>query len=149
VLTGAATQLTGNELANTLYAGVLGARLNGGAGNDVLIGGSGADQFVFDTALDAANNVDRIAGYAAGDHLQLSAAVYTNLGPAGALAADHYYSGAGLSGSTSAAQGAGIYHDTATGSLYYDADGYGGAAALKFAVISGHPALAAGDILIG
>jgi Ca2+-binding RTX toxin-like protein len=139
VLTGAATALTGNELINTLYAGAIGATLNGGGGNDVLVAGAGADQFVFDTPLDGANNVDRIAGYQAADTIALDNDVFTALGAAGAFNPAQLYSGAGLTGSTGAAQGAGIYYDTSSGSLYYDADGSGGVAGVKFATLTGAP----------
>jgi Ca2+-binding RTX toxin-like protein len=149
-LTGtAAINATGNELANALVGNAAANILSGGLGNDVLRGGLGNDTFVFDTALNAATNVDTIADFTAGDHLQLSASIFTALGAAGALASDHFFSGAGLTGSTSAAQGAGVYYDTSTGSMYYDADGFGGAAGVKFAVVTGHPAIVASDLLVG
>jgi Ca2+-binding RTX toxin-like protein len=141
--------ITGNALANTLNGAAGNDTLSGGLGNDTLLGGLGNDVFVFNTTLDTAANVDTIADFTAGDHLQLSASIFTSLGSAGTLAADHYFSGAGLSGSTSATQGAGVYYDTGTGSLYYDADGVGAAAGVKFAVVTGHPAIVASDLLVG
>jgi Ca2+-binding RTX toxin-like protein len=62
-LVGAATQGTGNELANTLIANDLGNTLSGLAGNDVLIGGAGID-----TLLGGADN-DTLSGNAGGDLL--------------------------------------------------------------------------------
>jgi Ca2+-binding RTX toxin-like protein len=41
-----------------------------------------------------------------------------------------------------------IVYDTASGQLYYDADGKGGGAAQLFATLEGAPKLYAGDFLI-
>jgi hypothetical protein len=43
-----------------------------------------------------------------------------------------------------------VIYDTASGKLYYDADGQGGAAAVQFAVLgsSNHPVLIYSDIQI-
>jgi Ca2+-binding RTX toxin-like protein len=114
----------------------------------VLVGGVGNDTFVFDTALNAVTNVDTITDFATGDHLHLSSVIFTTLGAPGTLAADHFFSGAGVTGAT-AGQGAGIYYDTTTGSMYYDADGFGGAVGVKFAVVTAHPIVANTDIIAG
>ncbi|MBK6850104.1 MAG: putative Ig domain-containing protein [Burkholderiales bacterium] len=45
-LTGTATELTGNELNNTLFGGALDDSLDGAGGNDSLIGGTGNDTLV-------------------------------------------------------------------------------------------------------
>jgi Ca2+-binding RTX toxin-like protein len=167
LLSGTANSLTGNELGNQVYGGSLNDTLSGmagndklsgnagndsllgGEGNDTLTGGAGDDTFVFDTALSASTNVDRIADFASGDEFQLSAAIFTTLTTGGALSSTEFFSGAGLTGSTGVAQGDGIYYDTNTGSLYYDADGSGSGAGVKFAVVSGVPALTAADFIIG
>ncbi|MEX8519820.1 MAG: putative Ig domain-containing protein [Leptothrix sp. (in: b-proteobacteria)] len=143
---GGAINGTGNALGNVILGNAFNNVLAGGAGNDTLTGGLGSDHFVFNTALNATTNVDTISDYAVGvDHIDLAVAMFGGAGAIGALLAASFYSGAGLSGSTSAAQGAGIYYDTSTGSLYYDADGNGGVAAVKFASVTGHPALSAAD----
>lgn len=41
-----------------------------------------------------------------------------------------------------------ILYDTANGELYYDADGSSAVEAVKFAVLSGKPAIAASDIVV-
>jgi Ca2+-binding RTX toxin-like protein len=46
-----------------------------------------------------------------------------------------------VTGATLAGQLAGIYHDTTGGGLYYDADGVGGAAGVRFASLNGGLAL--------
>jgi Ca2+-binding RTX toxin-like protein len=167
IIAGLATIGNGNELDNVLTTGnVLASTLSGlagndildggagndtllgGAGNDTLMGGAGSDTFVFDTALNEMTNVDTIVDFAAGDHLQLSATIFSALGAPGVLGADHFHSGAGLTGAA-AGQGAGIYYDSSTGSMYYDADGFGGNAAVKFATMAGHAVVLPADILIG
>jgi Ca2+-binding RTX toxin-like protein len=40
-------------------------------------------------------------------------------------------------------------YDTASGNLYYDADGSGVKAAVQFTTLTGHPTLVASDLLIG
>jgi Ca2+-binding RTX toxin-like protein len=52
----------GGKGKDTLTAAASNSVLDGGAGNDVLTGGKGADDFKFDTALDARTNVDLIRG---------------------------------------------------------------------------------------
>jgi len=155
---------TGNTLANKLIGNTgnnilkgLGARdtltgnagndtLDGGAGNDTLIGGAGSDTFVFANALTA--NRDTVRDFAPGvDKLRLDDDIFTALTP-GALSADAFVKGSGVTSAQDASDR--IVYDTATGALYYDADGAGGAAAVQFAVLAGtpHPALSATDILI-
>ena len=156
----AALNLTGNELANTIF-GNAGANalsggagndlldgkggddtLSGGAGNDILYGGAGSDQFRFDTAL-ASDSVDLVADFAVGtDKLALAAAIFQTLS-AGALSADAFVIG-------NAAQDAGdrIVYNAANGALFYDADGNGAGAAVQFATLSLGLSLTAGDFLI-
>jgi Ca2+-binding RTX toxin-like protein len=138
-LSGTALAAAGNELNNLLTGNALANTLNGGLGNDTFSGGAGADIFVFDTALSALGNVDQITDFstAQGDVIWLDNDIFTVLGTAGAMNAAQFYSGVGLIGSTSIAQGAGIYYNTTTGGLYYDADGFGGSAAVKFATLAG------------
>lgn len=53
---------TGNALDNILIAGITGARLDGGAGNDVLVSGIGADIF----HISRGNGSDAIVGFQSG-----------------------------------------------------------------------------------
>ena len=126
--------LTGGTGADTLY---------GGLGNDTLTGGGvGNDVFVFDTALNASTNVDRITdfGVVAGnlDVIQLDNDVFTAGSLAlGTLASNQYYEAAGAAAGTTTDHR--IIYNTTTGDLYYDSDGAGGAAAVKFATIANKP----------
>jgi Ca2+-binding RTX toxin-like protein len=136
---------TGNELANVITGSTGANVINGGLGSDILRGGLGDDTFVFDTAL---TSVDVIADYAAGDHIALDNDVFTALGLAGNLDVGLFHSGAGLTASTAAAEGAGVYYNTTTGGLYYDADGFGGSASVQFATVTGHPVLGSTAFLV-
>src|SRR5436190_2255534 len=134
-----ALDLTGNEFGNELYGNEGANVLNGGAGGDYLVGYGGADAFAFTTAL-GGGNVDQIADFLSGtDTIQLDDAVFTGLTP-GALNANAFVTG-------TAAQDADdrIVYDSATGALYFDADGNGAGAAVQFATLLGHPPIAAGD----
>ena len=64
----------------------------------------------------------------------------------GAILEAQFASGAGLVAATTAAQR--ILYNTTTGDVYYDADGSGAGAAIPIALLIGHPALGAADILL-
>lgn len=80
ILTGAgtgigATGATGNALDNLMMAGKSGAMLDGGAGNDVLVGGIGADVF----SIGSGNGSDVIYNYKAGwDAIRLTGHGFTS-----------------------------------------------------------------------
>jgi Ca2+-binding RTX toxin-like protein len=150
-LSGTALAANGNELNNVLLGNALANTLSGGLGNDTLTGGAGADQFVFNTALNASTNVDHVTDFSVGsDQVVLSSQIFAALGLAGTMDPTLFHAGAGMTGSASAAQGAGLYYDTTAGTLYYDPDGFGGVAATKFAVFDGiAPALKSTDFIIG
>lgn len=137
--------LTGNGGNDTLNGGLGDDRLNGGDGNDVLNGGGGVDAFVFNSAL-VAGNVDTITGYTVvDDTIRLAQSVFSVL-PLGGLAAAAF--GANLTGvANTAAQR--IIYETDTGNLFYDADGLGGSAGVRFAVITANLAgFGAGEFLV-
>jgi Ca2+-binding RTX toxin-like protein len=137
---------TGNELNNVLTGNADNNILAGSLGNDTLNGGLGADTFVFDTAL-GATNVDSIAGFATGsDSIQLALAMFSGVGAAGALSATAFASGAGLTAAATVDQH--IIYNSTTGSLYYDADGVGGAASVAFATLTGASSVTAADFMV-
>ena len=118
-------------------------RLNGGAGLDVLTGGRGADVFLFRTAP-VAGEWDRITDFAPGqDMISLRAEAFTGLDK-GVLAEGVLAIAAG-----GVAQEADdrILYDSATGALYWDTDGAGGADAMQFAQLQAGLALTAADFV--
>ncbi len=129
--------------------------IHGGDGNDVLRGGAGADRlwgdaghdsFVFDTRP-GAGNIDTILDF--GHHqdtLRLSNDVMAGLGAAGKLGSAAFYAHAGAHAAHDPTDR--VIYDSASGKLFYDADGADGHAAQQLAVLSGHPHLTAADILI-
>ena len=140
----AAIDLTGNAIGQSVLGNAGANVLNGGLGNDLLGGFGGADTFVFNTALGAAN-VDTIADFVSGtDKVALDDAIFGGgIGTPGAFNANAFFAG-------SAAHDADdrIIYNSATGQLFYDADGNGSGAAVLFATLTGAPALAASDFQV-
>lgn len=127
----------GNGLAN---------RIAGNGFANVLTGGGGADRFVFDAAPGGAN-VDTVTDFVPGaDRLVFDNAVFSQIGPDGALAASAFAAGAGFTQGADA--GDRIVFDTATGKLYYDADGLGGDASVLVVHLDGVAALVAADVVV-
>ncbi len=145
---GGANLLTGGAGADTLSGGTGDDTLSGGSGADRLTGGSGYDAFRFDILPDA--GADVITDFAVGvDKILLSKAVFAGLAGAalGPLAAGLFWSGAGVTAAHDADDR--LVYDTTTGTLYYDADGLGGAAAIALATFGGaKPLLSAGDFIL-
>ncbi len=137
---------TGNSLLNLLLGNGGANILAGGLGNDTLTGGSGADQFLFNTAINAATNKDVITDFSVvDDTLRLENAIFTKFTTAGALTAGTFVSGAGAKALD--ANDYLIYNAT-TGTLSYDADGNGVGAQVDIVILTGIPALTTADFLI-
>jgi Ca2+-binding RTX toxin-like protein len=135
--------LFGDSGNDTLWGGGGDDVLDGGADADVMRGGSGKDFFVFSTALGAAN-VDQILDFnAADDTMRLDHTIFTALG-VGALAASAFKDNA-LAPRDADDH---IIYNSDTGSLFYDADGLGGATAVKFASLLPGLALTAADFVV-
>jgi len=136
-----AINLVGNEIANMLTGNNGANYLDGGAGSDVLVGYGGADMFAFTTAL-GVNNVDTVADFVNGtDKIGLDDAIFTGLGAT--LNANAFVIGA-----TAADADDRIIYNSATGQLYYDADGSGAGAAVQFATLAGGLSLTASDFVM-
>ncbi len=125
----------GNDI---LKGGAGNDTLNGGNGNDSLTGGTGKDSFLFNTALNAATNVDTIFDFSSvSDKILLSHSVFTQAGGLGTLAA-----GAFVDVHTTAETASSrIIYNSSTGVLKYDSDGTGAAASTQFALLSTHPVI--------
>ncbi len=144
--------LYGGDDDDQLYGGTGNDYLSGDGGNDVIRSGAGADtvygelgadRFVFDTAI-VFTNVDRIEDFEVNiDKIDLDNDIFTAAGPVGALAAGRF-----TLGSAAGDAGDRIIYDSATGYLYYDRDGTGGAAQNLIAELDGGLALDAGDFRV-
>lgn len=137
--------LKGMSGDDTLRAGAGSDNLNGGLGNDYLQGGKGKDHFVFDSTLSepSGGNVDRISDFIARDDtIRLDDKVFAGL-KTGALLPGRLCFGSGAKDSKDR-----IIYDKATGELFYDPDGTGAAAQIKFATLISKPTLSAADFYI-
>lgn len=148
-------QIYGNDAANTLYGNGGNDMISGGAGNDLISGDAGNDQlyggigrdiFVFQTALSAVGNVDTIVDFnVADDVVYLENAVFRALTRVGELAASAF---------TSNVQGRAldrydrVIYDKDDGYLFYDADGTGSQAAIKFGKLTAGLALTYHDFIV-
>ncbi len=116
--------------------------MNGGLGADTLQGGTGADSYVFSTTL-GGGNVDAINGFnVADDTIVLNNAVFAGLS-VGTLAASAFVVGAAAADASDR-----IIYNSATGALYFDADGNGAGAAVQFATLAAGLALTNNDFLV-
>ena len=139
----AANTIVGNASSNVLSGAGGKDVLNGGAGNDVLNGGAGADRFIFDSALNGSNNVDRLADFSAvDDTIALDRTIFTQLAT-GTLAGSRFFAGAAAHDADDR-----IIYDSATGNIYYDADGNGAGAQILFAQLTPGTALTSSDFLV-
>ena len=137
-------RLTGDVHENLIIGGAGNDVLNGGGATDRLRGDVGSDAFVFDSALNGLSNVDLILDYSvADDRIWLDDGIFTALTAGGALSAAAFHIG----GAAGTADHRIIYNAT-TGTLLYDADGAGGAAAIAFAHVSAGLAMTAAEFLV-
>jgi Ca2+-binding RTX toxin-like protein len=138
----AAIDLTGNELGQIVIGNAGANVLNGGLGADALIGLGGADSFAFTTAL-GSGNVDSLNDFnAAADTILLDNAVFTGLAD-GNLAA-----GAFVTGSAAGDADDRIVYNSATGQIFFDADGNGAGAQVLFATVDSGTILTASDFMV-
>ncbi|WP_127998140.1 beta strand repeat-containing protein [Piscinibacter defluvii] len=157
-----ADRLTGNQLANLLDGQGGNDTLSGGSGNDTLLGGGGADLLIggngndvltgnagldlfrFTGVPNAGSNSDRITDFVADDDtIQLDDAGFVGVGALGALAAGAYRAGTAAADASDR-----VIYDSATGRLYFDADGNGAGARVLFATLTAGTALSVADFVI-
>ena len=138
--------ITGSGQADTITGGTGANTIEAGSGNDILVGDIGSDQFVFNTALNAATNVDQITDFnVAADTIVLENAIFTTIVGTGTLTAAQFVANA-----AGTAQDANdrIVYETDTGKLFYDSNGNAAGGATQFAQLAPGPALTNVDFLI-
>ncbi len=159
---GAGTTFKGNGGNDTIFGRGGEDVLLGGAGNDILVGGTQADAFIFNTAL-GSRNVDKIADFSRyqQDKIVLENSIFVGLN---FVPLDGFDVGFRLTGATgdvgrmqqqvfqvgTAALDADdrVIYDRASGSLSFDPDGTGVAAATKFAQVKAGLLLTYNDFLV-
>ncbi|MBX3575577.1 MAG: M10 family metallopeptidase [Rhizobiaceae bacterium] len=113
--------LMGNDGADSLFGYGNDDILYGGWGNDRLVGGPNKDIFVFNTPLDALNNVDSLPDFRPiDDTIRLENAIFTSLSQRGPLHQAFFKRGAAPSDGNDY-----IIYNPSTGDLSYDQDGSG------------------------
>ncbi|MGO4704237.1 beta strand repeat-containing protein [Microvirga sp. 2MCAF38] len=116
----------------------------GGAGNDTLYSGSGSDTFVFNTALNAKTNKDKIIDWdKASDTIILENSIFKALKKTGALSSISFKI-ANKAGDANDY----ILYNNKTGDLSYDSNGNKAGGQVVFANIGAHKSIAASDFLI-
>jgi Ca2+-binding RTX toxin-like protein len=117
--------------------------LAGGTGNDKIYGGTGKDSFYFDSKLNATTNVDQIMDFKpADDIMSLTRSIFKTISR-GPMKEAAFYEGKKAHDKDDR-----IIYDKKTGALYYDKDGAGGTAQIKFATLVNKAAIDHMDFLI-
>ncbi|MCR0981560.1 choice-of-anchor I family protein [Roseomonas populi] len=145
-------RMLGNDAANILSGLDGNDNIHGNGGDDTLIGGTGknhlfggegADTFRFDAPAGAGNFTRLMDFAAAEDRIELDRTAFAALTATGQLDAASFGTG---SAATTAEQH--VLFDAATSALLYDADGAGGAAAIRFATVQAGAVVTAADIWV-
>jgi Ca2+-binding RTX toxin-like protein len=134
----------GNDVINALAGNDM---IYGGAGNDRLAGGAGYDNFVFNTAISAATNVDTITDFSpVYDTIRLENAVMPGLGAhLGTLYSTQFWkSSTGLAHDSNDR----IIYETDTGWLNYDSNGSAAGGAVHIAKLAPNLALSYADFFV-
>ncbi|HKA78433.1 MAG TPA: calcium-binding protein [Xanthobacteraceae bacterium] len=147
---GFADTISGNAGNNVLDGQGGNDTINGRGGNDAMTGGAGDDHFVYTAIGDGLDHVLDFNGHGAGgqddvfdfDHLAVGAGLAEGGADTGTLDPTHFVANA--SGATTAAEV--FWYNTTNHTLYYDADGSGGGAAVAIAILDNSFLLASQDI---
>lgn len=146
------TIISDDVLGGTIITGTAGDDTISGAQpfliGETFIGGPGADTInlnilfpgISDTLIfNSLTGADTINSYQLIDVIQMSKAVFTALGPAGALNTNEFEAGAGLVAALNATTR--LVYNSTDGALRYDADGSGAGGSVLIGTFVGAPAL--------
>ncbi len=139
----AAANGTGNDLGNRIIGNGASNDLEGGRGNDTLTGNGGADDFVFDAALDAATNVDIITDFSVPQDRILLQSAFMSALSFGGLNVSEFRVGNDAGDATDR-----IIYNAVTGDLFYDADGTGSVDQVLFAQVDRGLAMTNADFFV-
>ncbi len=138
----------GNALANTLTGNRGSNEFSGKLGNDRIVTGAGSDIVIFDTALGAKPNRDTVEDFdPARDLIHLDKQIFKALAQPTDKPLQEKFFWASVDGKAHDSDNR-ILYNTKTGELSYDADGDRSGHAVSFALLTGHPDLAAADIFV-
>jgi serralysin len=141
----ASNTLIGNSGNDTLSGGDGFDLLRGSLGNDRLTGGAKTDAFQFDAKLNAKTNMDTITDFkSVEDYIYLSKAIFSKLTASNSVLASKHF----RLGTVAKDKNDYLVYDKAKGALYYDADGSGQGAAVKFAQLVKNTSLAYDDFIL-
>jgi Ca2+-binding RTX toxin-like protein len=131
---GGSDTLIGGNGADLLRGGSGADVLYGRSGNDTLEGGAGTDWFVFDLAINASSNVDRITDFlSSADKIVLDDDIFTRFvgtSEGAAITPENYRIGAAATDADDY-----LIYNTSSDGLFYDADGSGAGAAIRIVTI--------------
>jgi serralysin len=134
--------LYGNAGIDKIDGGAANDTIYGGLGADTLTGGAGNDYFVFDTALNG--GVDTITDFShTYDTIRLDNDIFTAWTGTGTISSSAFYAGAAAHDATDK-----IIYNPATGAVYYDPDGTGGAGQVQIAQLGANLGLTYSDFVI-
>jgi predicted extracellular nuclease len=129
--------LFGGNGNDTIFGGAGNDIITGGAGVDRLYGGAGNDRFVFNNSTDG---IDKIVDFVVGeDRIDIVSTGFGGasvVGNVGVLDAGKLFFGTAASSTSDR-----FIYDKTSGSLFFDADGAGGAAQIRLAQVVGNPNL--------
>ena len=142
---GAGEDFLGGDWGNDVISGGVGNNdhIDGGGDNDTLTGNGGNDNFNFGWNL-ANAGVDTITDFDGTIDLIHIASWWGGGFVADVLVAGQFRAGADITTANTTTQR--VIYNTTTGDLYFDADGAGGVAAVKFAILSNLASLTFDDI---